>query len=113
MRDPLNPKAVAAYLGISPFQHTSGTSVKRRPTSRHFGPATARKLLHLAARSRRTHHPDSRRYFERKVAAGKPTAVVLNNLANRLVRVICAVLRSRQPYLPDYLSTSPQSLKIT
>lgn len=113
MRDPLNPKAVAAYLGISPYQHTSGTSVRRRPTSRHFGPATARKLLHLAARSRRTHHPASRRYFERKVAAGKPVAIVLNNLANRLVRVICAVLRSRQPYLPDYLPASPQSLKIT
>lgn len=108
MRDPLNPRAVAAYLGISPFQHTSGSSVRKRPASRHFGPATARKLLHLAARSRRTHHPPSRQYFERKVATGKPKSVVLNNLANRLLRVICAVLRSRRPFIYDFVSLPPQ-----
>lgn len=108
MRDPLNPRAVAAFLGISPYQHTSGSSVQKRPSSRHFGPATIRKLLHLAARSRRTHHPPSRRYFERKVAAGKPISLVLNNMANRLVRLICAVLRSRQPFIHDFVSLPPQ-----
>ncbi|MEM7332048.1 MAG: IS110 family transposase [Chloroflexota bacterium] len=108
LRDPLNHKTMAAYLGISPYQHSSGSSVRRQATSRHFGPATVRKLLHLAARSRRTHHPASRRYFERKVAAGKPKSVVLNNMANRLVRVICAVLRSRQPFIKDFVSLPPQ-----
>ena len=112
LRDPFNPRAVAAHLGICPFQHTSGSSVNRRARSRQFGPATIRKLLHLAARSRRTHHPPSRRYFERKVAAGKPTRLVLNNMANRLVRVACAVLRTRQPYLDEYVSTPPQSLNM-
>lgn len=110
LRDPLNHKAVAAYLGISPYQHTSGTSVRRQATSRHFGPATIRKLLHLAARSRRTHHPASRTYFERKVASGKPKSIVLNNMANRLLRVICAVLRSRQPFIHDFVSLPPQVL---
>lgn len=113
MRDPLNPRALAAYLGISPFQHTSGTSVRKQPSSRRFGPATARKLLHLAARSRRTHHVTSRRYFERKVAAGKPKSVVLNNMANRLIRVICAVLRSRKPFIKDFVSLPPQVLSQT
>ena len=113
MRDPLNPRALAAYLGISPFQHTSGTSVRKQPSSRRFGPATARKLLHLAARSRRTHHAASRRYFERKVAAGKPKSLVLNNMANRLVRVMCAVLRSRQPFINDFVSLPPQVLSLT
>ena len=108
IRDPHNPRVLAAYLGISPYEHTSGTSIWKRSSSRHFGPATVRKLLHLAARSRRTHHPASRRYFERKVAAGKPTKLVLNNMANRLLRVICAVLRSRQPFLPDYVSFPPK-----
>jgi transposase len=110
LREPFNPRVVAAHLGICPYQHTSGTSVNRRARSRQFGPSTMRKLLHLAARSRRTHHPPSRGYFERKVADGKPTRLVLNNMANRLVRVVCAVLRSGQPYLEDHVPTSPQSL---
>ena len=112
LRDPFNPRAVAAHLGICPYQHTSGSSVNRRAKSRHFGPATIRKLLHLAARSRRTHHPPSRGYFERKVAAGKPAQVVLNNMANRLVRVACAVLRTQQPYLEDHVSMPSQSLTL-
>lgn len=107
LRDPFNHRALAAYLGISPYQHSSGSSVRKQPSSRHFGPPTVRKLLHLAARSRRTHHPASRRYFERKVASGKPNSVVLNNLANRLLRVICAVLRSRQPFIHDFVSLPP------
>lgn len=110
LKDPFNPRVVAAHLGLVPFQHTSGTSVQRRPKSRQFGPATARKLLHLAARSRRTHHPASRQYFERKQAAGKPSRLILNNMANRLVRVMCAVLRNRRPFHHDYLPISPQSL---
>jgi transposase len=113
MRDPLNPKAIAAHLGISPYQHRSGTSVRRRDSSRHYGPSTLRKLLHLAARSRCTHHPASRRYYQRKVAAGKPKRLVLNNMANRLLRVICAVLRTRQPFLADYQAIPPQRFKPT
>lgn len=111
MHDPLNFKAMAAYLGISPYQHASGSSVRKRPSSRHFGPATARKLLHLAARSRRTHHASSRCYFERKVAAGKPKSLVLNNMANRLLRVICAVLRERRPFIDDFVSLPPHLSK--
>lgn len=111
MRDPLNPKAIAAHLGICPYQHRSGASVRRRDASRHFGPSTIRKLLHLAARSRCTHYPASRRYYERKVAAGKPKRLVLNNMANRLLRVICAVLKTRQPFLPDYQAVPPRRFK--
>jgi transposase len=113
MRDPFNPKAVAAHLGLCPFEHTSGTSLRRRSSSRHFGPPTVRKLLHLAARSRCTHHSASREYYQRKVCAGKPKRLVLNSLANRLIRVICAVLRTRQPYLPDYQAIPPRRPQIT
>lgn len=107
MRDPFNPRALAAYLGISPYQHSSGTSVHKQPSSRHFGPASVRKLLHLAARSRSAHHPSARLYYNRKVAAGKPKPLVLNNMANRLIRIICAVLRSRQPFIHDFVSLPP------
>lgn len=111
MHDPFNPKAVAAHLGLAPYEHRSGSSVRRRSSSRHFGPPAARKLLHLAARSRCTHHPPSRDYYQRKVCTGKPKRLVLNNMANRLIRVICAVLRTRRPYLPDYQAIPPRRLQ--
>ena len=108
MHDPFNPRALAAHLGLSPYERVSGTSVQHRSASRRFGPATARKLLHLAARSNLVHHDPSRAYYLRKVAAGKAKRLVLNNMANRLIRVICAVLRTEQRHLPDYRAIPPR-----
>ena len=42
-------RTFAAYVGICPYHHQSGTSVYKRPHIRHFGPSYARKFLALAA----------------------------------------------------------------
>ena len=112
LHQPYNPRAVAAFIGICPYEHVSGTSVYQRATSRHYGPATMRKLLHLGARSVLTHHATFRHYFERKVAEGKPKTLVLNNIANKLVKIMCAVLRDQQPYMPNHRSVHPKVLKM-
>lgn len=93
---------LAAHTGIAPLEHQSGKSVRGRTTSRHFGPAPMRKLLHLGARSVCTHNTEFRSYYERKVAAGKPKRLVLNNVANKLLKVMCAVMESQTPYDPNY-----------
>jgi transposase len=100
-------RALAQRLGVAPNAHESGRSVRRPSRSRGYGPPAARKLLHLAARSVRTHEGGYRRYFEGKVGAGKAKAVVLNAIANRLLRVMCAVLREGQPYQRGHVSLSP------
>lgn len=93
---------LAAHLGIAPFEHRSGTSVYARPTSRHYGPSQPRKLLHLAARSVTTHNEPFRIYYERKLAEGKAKKLVLNNVANKLLKVICAVLETQTAYDPNH-----------
>lgn len=103
-------RPMAQRLGIAPNAYESGTSVRRRSRSRGYGPAEVRKLLHLAARSVRTHNAAQRAYFEQKVLVGKAPALVLNNLANRLLRVMCAVLRDGRPYRPGHVSVSPMLL---
>ena len=103
-------RRLAQYLGIAPNAHESGTSVRRRPRSRGYGTAVVRKLLHLAARSVRTHHAGYRYYFMRKVEQGKPASLVLNNIANKLLKTLCAIMRNRQPYIPMYQSIHPNLL---
>lgn len=107
MTQPLDPKRLAAFLGICPYEHQSGKSVRATPTSRHFGPGAPRKLLHLAARSVSTHKKPFREYYQRKLAEGKPKKVALNNVANKLLKVICAVIISQTPYDADYRSVKP------
>jgi transposase len=108
--EPYNPKTLAAYIGICPYEDSSGSSRHKQDTSRHFGPSAVRRLLHLAAMSVRQHCPQFERYFLRKLAEGKSKQLILNNIANKLLKIICAVARTRTPYIPDFRSVHPQLL---
>lgn len=103
----LDHKELASFIGIAPQEFSSGSSVYKTPTSRHFGPPAARKLLYLAACSLRTHQQQFKAYFLRKTALGKSPRLVLNNIANKLIKIICAVLRSQKPFTPNYRSVNP------
>jgi transposase len=111
MQYSLDPRVLAAFVGICPYEHESGSSVYRNPTSRHYGPPAIRKLLYLAACSVRTHRKDFRQYFLRKKAEGKPGKLVLNNIQNKLLKIACAVIRTQKPYIPTYVSVNPLALK--
>jgi transposase len=105
-----NPRELASYVGICPLEHSSGTSVYRRPRSRQYGPSRMRKLLYLAAMSVSTHNAQFRAYYLRKVAEGKPKRLVLNNIANKLLKIICAVVRTGTSYIPNHRSVNPALL---
>jgi transposase len=107
MQETLDPKVLAAFIGICPIKHESGTSVYSVPTSRHYGPAVLRKLLYLAACSVRTHKKQFQQYFFRKVAEGKHKKLVLNNIQNKILKIACAVVRSQKPFIPNYVSVNP------
>lgn len=97
-----DPKQLAAHLGIAPLAHQSGKSVRGRTTSRHFGPAPMRKWLHLGARSVCTHNAHFRTYYQRKLQEGKPKRLAINNVSNKLIKVMCAVLTAQTSYDPNY-----------
>jgi len=103
----LKARQLASHIGICPFERQSGTSVRRRPRSRRYGPERLRKLLYLAALSLRTHNESFKRYFLRKVEQGKSKRLVLNNIANKLLRIITAVLQSGTPFIKDFKSVNP------
>ena len=106
-----NSKRLAAFIGIVPYQHQSGTSVSKRAKIRHFGPGPSRKLLRLAAQSVSTHNVTFRRYYLRKLDQGKAKPLVLNNIANKLLKVACTIIRNNTRYIKDYRSIHPMYLK--
>ena len=104
-------RPLAARLGICPQEHQSGTSVWRPARTRGYGPAMVRKLLYLAARSVVTHKERFERYYRRKCAEGKPERLVLNNVANKLLRILCGMIKNKQPYIEGYQSVNPMLLR--
>jgi len=107
MQYSLDPRVLSAFVGICPYEHESGSSVYRTPTSRHYGPPAIRKLLYLAACSVSTHRKEFKQYFARKKAEGKPGKLVLNNIQNKLLKIACAVIRTQKPFIPNYVSVNP------
>jgi transposase len=106
-----SPKELAAFIGICPYERQSGSSIHRPATSRHYGPGSLRGLLFLAALTLRTNNPTFKHYFFRKVIEGKPKKLVINNIANKLLKIMCAVVNSKTPYIPNYRSVNPLLLQ--
>lgn len=105
---PLAAKQTAAWLGICPLDYESGSSVRRRPRSRGYGPSAIRKLLYLASiRLVSIEGSPYHAYFHRKKAEGKNGRLVLNNVGNKLLRVTAAVLRDGRPYEAGHVSVRP------
>ena len=101
----------SVYIGICPHEFSSGTSVYRKPKSTGYGSARLRKLLYLASMSVRTHNRNFHNYFERKVAEGKNKHLILNNIANKLLRIVCAIIKNGTDYSDNYMSVHPKFLK--
>ena len=72
-----------------------------------------RKLLHLAARSVCEHKPHYRQYYQRKQAEGKSKKLVLNNVSNKLLRMLCSMIKNKRPYIEGYQSIRPSLLART
>jgi transposase len=104
---PPTPKTLAAFIGICPYDDKSGSSINHASTSRHYGPPALRKLLFLAALSLSTHNLQFHAYFLRKIQEGKPKQLVINNIANKLLKIVVAVIRSNTQFIPNYRSVHP------
>lgn len=100
-------KRLAAYIGICPYKHESGKYVYKKPRSARYGPARLRKLLRLAAWSLKTHKKPYQCYFLQKSAQGKESAVILNNISNKLLKIMCAIINNQKPYQENYKSVNP------
>lgn len=100
-------KTLSSFIGICPYQHTSGKSVYKRPHIRKFGPAYTKKLLMLAACSCAAHNIEFRKYYLRKLAEGKAKKLVLNNIANKIIKIACALIKNNTQYNKTYYSVNP------
>jgi len=96
-----NPKQLACYCGVVSFEYTSGDSVFRKSRVHPMANRTLKKHLHMCALAAINHDPDIREYFQRKVAEGKNKMLVVNNVRNKLVHRVCAVIKRQEPYVKN------------
>jgi transposase len=98
----MTARKFAALAGIAPFEHSSGTSIKKGNHNSHFSHRFLKGLLHLSVMSAIQHDAKIKNYFNRKKEEGKKGFVVMNNVKNKLVQIVFAVVRSKKVYEIDF-----------
>ena len=96
-----NPRQLACYCGVVPFEYTSGSSVFRKSRIHPMANRTLKKHLHMGALAAINHDPEIKAYFERKVEEGKNKMLIINNVRNKHVHRICAVIKRQEPYMKN------------
>lgn len=95
-------KKLACHVGVVPFEHQSGTSVRGRSRVSKMANKQLKKLLHLGALSLIKKDNEFKQYYDRKVEEGKNKMLVLNAIRNKLVLRVMAVVTRGTPYQVDY-----------
>lgn len=96
-----NARQAAAYLGLVPVAHESGTSVKSRPRLSKAGDSRARATLYLPAVVATRCNPHIRSLYERLIANKKSKMAALGACMRKLVHICFGVLKTQTPYAPS------------
>jgi transposase len=88
----------AAYLGLIPVLHESGTSVRERPRLSKAGDSKVRAKLYMAAVVSIQHNPDIKQQYERLLKNGKTKMSALGAAMRKLVQICFGVLKHQTPY---------------
>lgn len=101
-QDISDPKKMACYAGVAPFEHSSGSSIWRRPGVSIFANKELKSALHMAAVSAAHGKGELAEYYQRKLKEGKSKMVILNAIRNKIIHRVYACIRDRRLYEKNY-----------
>jgi transposase len=94
-----DPKKLACYAGIAPFEYSSGSSIKGRTRVHPCANKQLKSLLNIAAMSTITLKGEYKEYYLRRTLEGKNKMSTLNIIRNKLVARVFAVVKRQSPYV--------------
>lgn len=95
-------RELAAYCGLTPKEHTSGSSVRGRTKMCKTGNARLRKAFYMPALSARRFNPTVREFCDRLQARGKAKMAIVGAAMRKLAHIAYGVLKHQRPYDPAY-----------
>jgi len=96
-----DPRPYAVYVGVVPFEHSSGTSIKGRKRVSHLAHKEIKQELNQAAKTAIIHDPELKAYAERKLK-NKDYPLVLNNVKFKLILRMFALVKRGENYVENY-----------
>lgn len=91
----------AVYVGVIPFEHTSGSSIKGPKRVSHIAHKELKNELNQAAKAAMPHDSELNAYAERKLK-DKAYPLVLNNVKFKLILRMFALVKRGVMYVDNY-----------
>ena len=104
-------KALAAFVGLNPTVHQSGSSVRGKPHLSKKGNSVLRKALYMPAIVARRYNPVIKEFADRLKKAGKPNMVIIGAVMRKLLHIIYGVLKSGKPFDPSWSANHDLTVK--
>lgn len=95
----LDRRAIAALVGLAPFNCDSGKMRGRRTI--YGGRSRIRTLLYMAATSAIRSNPVIRAFYERLKSRGKPHKVAIVACMRKMLTILNAMVRDGTPWTPE------------
>jgi transposase len=94
-------RQAAAYAGLTPAHHTSGSSVQRKPRLSKVGSARLRKALYFPAITALRCNAAIEAFGNRLAKRGKAKMVIIGAAMRKLLHICYGVLKNQTPFDPS------------
>ncbi|MGF7077012.1 IS110 family transposase [Mucilaginibacter sp. 3215] len=101
----INGRKYAVYVGVIPFDNSSGTSIKGKKRISYLAHKELKQELNQAAKVAIAYDPEIKSYAERKLKT-KNYKVVLNNVKFKLILRMFSLVKRGEMYVENYKKAS-------
>ncbi|MFQ5675899.1 MAG: IS110 family transposase [bacterium] len=95
-------RQMAAFIGVVPKHHCSGSSINKKARMSKTGRANLRKALYMPAIVAKNHNPVIAAFCKRLEKVGKPKMAIIGAAMRKLVHIIFGVLKNKKPFDSDF-----------
>ncbi len=95
-----NARQLACYVGVAPFEYSSGSSIRGKTRVSHMANKKLKSLVSMGALNAARFDAEMRQYYQRKVGEGKNAMLVMNAVRNKLLARVFATVKRGTPYVP-------------
>lgn len=94
-------RQVAAFAGLTPKHHSSGTSINKKSRISKIGSKTLRKALYFPAIVAKNHNEIFKIFAAKMQKKGKPTKVIIIAIMRKLLHIIFGIVKNKNQFNPN------------
>jgi transposase len=98
----ISARKFACFCGTAPFDHSSGTSIRKKSRISHLADKQMKTLLDLSAKSAIQYDKELKEYYLKRTQNGKSKMSTINVVRNKILYRMFAVVKRQTPFIENY-----------